>query len=372
MMKRFWCLSCVCLLWVLLTLSACGDFDVSDSGNTSGETEIDTVDLAKETESAKEQSAETDAEPELWSFQYPARLTADGSDLEAAMTMTGELKASPGKVFILCEGYTNPLEVALDIDGDGCPERLALSCNGIGAGTAVYQDDEQGVPTASEGEVWLWAGERALRVRTGATATRWRILGLCPDGEQILFGYQYLSETDGFVSTELYSCEEKMLICVFSDAADLTEESTMIAADGITAVSRMRIPLCEYSNDYLFTWTRAEDGTYVRQYGDVYEFLCEKKVKISKQVFVYSEADQSSESMVLEPQTVVFLKSDLGAQRKVYEDPAAAITGSMLKGVTWMYLRAEDGTEGWFPVDDGVCDTDGTSWMWYEVIEVLQ
>jgi len=44
----------------------------------------------------------------------------------------------------------------------------------------------------------------------------------------------------------------------------------------------------------------------------------------------------------------------------------------MLNGVTWIYLRGVDGMEGWMPISDGIYDTEGNGWMWYEVFSVVE
>ena len=95
--------------------------------------------------------------------------------------------------------------------------------------------------------------------------------------------------------------------------------------------------------------------------------LDENTVELYKRIILYKAPDGSSEAEEIAPQKISFLKTDMGAEKNKNSMSSFLLGGAQ----SWMYLRAEDGSEGWVQVGDIIQTADGELLSWVEVFGIL-
>ena len=140
--------------------------------------------------------------PEVGETYYTEQVIEASKD--EALALTQELLGNPGKVFVLGEGYANPLEILLDVDVDGVPERIGLSCHGEDRWNYRCKEID-GIPYVGWEMYLLSVGEYSFEVgRMGSFKDslndqlyQWNVLAFSPDGERISLALtEAISEED--------------------------------------------------------------------------------------------------------------------------------------------------------------------------------
>lgn len=308
--------------------------------------------------------------PEVGETYYTEQVTEVSKD--EALALTQEILSEPGKVFVLGEGYANPLEILLDVDVDGVPERIALSCQGEMAKNYRYSEID-GVLYVTWEMYTLSVNEASYEIgymgkyQSGWNDQkyRWNVLAFSPDGERILLALtEVISEEDtqgNYTHIFAYGCET--LNMVFDTAIDLLGEHTVIGKDNLIAV---KIPFDPFGGRILFEWKMDEDGVYQRYYEEMYDFLDEVFVMVSKPIALYEEPDLGAKKVAtIDQQKVMVKKSEMIIERD--KDGASAFVFGPAKN--WVYLETMDGVGGWIQVSDSVQLADGE---WENILLVFE
>ena len=248
---------------------------------------------------------------------------------------------------ILCMDVTEENDMAgnLDLDGDGQQER-------------IYLEAVDGYDGDNFDSTYRIRVENAYYEDYG-DIVRPQVMTFSPDGETILlaiyddgpsgdplttfFRYdaaeQQLYEA-GYVTGDLLKLEideERIIICSYR--ADMIETQWIIGYwiwDGERIVLR---------DDEIY-----EFRMYGMRYSDTGEMWEDGHLVLKEPLIVYAKRDESSASTIMNPQKVYCTKTDLEE---------------------WIYLEAEDGTEGWLRVEPfGKIPSAGGKESW-EVFEGL-
>lgn len=299
--------------------------------------------------------------PEVGEIYYTEQVIEESKD--EALALTQEILDNPGKVFVLGEGYENPLEVLLDVDLDGEPDRISLSIQGESKENYQYEEID-GIPYVGWELLTLNVNDSAresgsLGRKYSDELCRWNILAFSPDGTEIIFG---TSKTIGFIpfrTVGLYTYDSENIAYIFPDSIDLLAETTKLGEDSIIAVRSTPPPI---KAPVLFEWKRNSEGKYEPYYEDVYEFLEDYSFMLNISIKLYSQPDLESEVVgIIGPEKVTAKKSDFGLER--YYKPSGLMWGS---SQSWTYLETMDGLAGWVKMGSYIVNADG------EVIDFLE
>ena len=96
-------------------------------------------------------------------------------------------------------------------------------------------------------------------------------------------------------------------------------------------------------------WEFNFKGELKRREYDTYDFTVLNDITLLTNLTAHSSPDMESESYVIEPQTVKFLKTD--------------------NSFSWIYMESENGVKGWFKVNGLEVGESGMDY--YEVFENL-
>jgi len=363
MKKRFVLSMMLALMMLVLTACQNTPTDVQTDPDVTGVTEAS---AAAPTEPTRTEPAPTEPKetyspsdirtrvPEVGEVYYTEQMIEESKD--EALALTQEILDNPGKVFVLGEGYANPLEVLLDVDLDGEPDRISLSIQGESKANYQYEEID-GIPYVGWELLTLnvndCTGESgSLGVKYSDELCRWNILAFSPDGTEIILG---TSKTLGFIpfrTVSLYTYDGENITYIFPDSIDIFAETTKLGEDSIIGVRCTPPPI---KAPVLFEWKRNSEGKYEPHYEDMYEFLEDYSLILNISVKLYSQPDLESEVVgIIEPQKVTAKKSDFGLER--YYKPSGLMWGS---SQSWIYLEAENGLAGWIKMGSFIVDADG-------------
>lgn len=307
--------------------------------------------------------------PEVGETYYTEQVIEESKD--EALALTQEILDNPGKVFVLGEGYANPLEILLDVDVDGVPERIALSCHGEDRWNYRCKEID-GIPYVGWEMYLLSVGETSFEVgRMGSFKDslndqlyRWNVLAFSPDGERILLALtEAISEEElqgNYTHIVAYNGEK--LTLVLDDAIDLLGENTVIGKDNLIA---LRDPFDPFDSRVRFEWKMDADGVYQRHYAEMYDFVDECIVMVNKPIVIYAEPDPDAEEVAtINQQQVMVKKSEMVIERDRDDASSFFFDGK----INWIYLETMDCVGGWIQVSDAVQLADGE---WEQVFLVF-
>ena len=298
--------------------------------------------------------------PELGESQYSDQDIADM--IESGHILRQEILRHPGDVYILGEGYANPLEVLLDVNLDGMPDRISLSVQGGTEQTYRYGEVD-GVPHVGWELYTLKVNDSTYKIGSlGAKECeplRWNILAFSPDGNDIVFGVCGITQIVPFKETILFSYDGNSITNVFWNTIDLLAETTTIVMDSIIAERCAHIP---FSSRVVFEWKRNSEGKYEPCYEEMYDFLDEDSGMLNISIKLYAQPDLESEVVgIIGPEKVFFKKSDFGLERD--RKPSGLILGT---AQSWVYIETSDGISGWTQIGTFNENVDGE---WIDVFE---
>ena len=253
--------------------------------------------------------------PEFGGYAYAAEVTKEGTNKTEALALTREILTHPGELYILGDGYSNPIQLLLDVNNDGTPERVAISCSGEKGYTYSFTE-EDGQPYVCWEDITLAVGNGQTEMPMSRDEKYlWRIVAVSLEGEEILLGIQSEDET------VLFRCDGAEVSRVFG---------------GLNLMA---------------------DGIYISEGEILYDCPENWYFQLNAAVKVYAEPNADSEVTVLESQKVQFVQEDLG---HVLRQSDMRVNTSPLSGrFYWVYFRAEDGTEGWFKLQNQMETADG-------------
>lgn len=274
-------------------------------------------------------------------------MTACGSS-----DQTDTILAADGKPVLLGEVQNKPLTVKLDADYDGKTEEIVFRTEGEELWISVGQNGK----SASEFEECIGKVDEA------------KVFAASPDGKVIWICVSSRVGENG-VYSEVYSYAEGKLCNFFGDSMDPELGETVFRTDEIQGARATGLPV--KNNRIAFRWKVNDQGVFVRDYEDkFYEYLLENSIQLNYNIVLYPEPDlNSTPTMVAHPQKVRFLKTDLaGMKNKYYDDSDQFLLG---RAMTWMQIRLEDGTEGWFQIADCFETADGELLEFFLIFDCL-
>lgn len=307
--------------------------------------------------------------PEVGTTYYTEQLIEELKD--EALALTQDILNNRGKVFVLGEGYANPLEILLDVDVDGVPERIALSCQGELARNYRYSEIN-GVLYVTWEMYTLSVGEASEEIgymgkyKSGLNDQkyRWNVLAFSPDGEKILLALTEAISEEELQGNEtcVFAYDGGELVWILDEFIDLLGENTVIGKDNLIA---LRDPFDPFDSRVRFEWKMDEDGVYQKHYAEMYDFVDECIVMVNKPIVIYAEPDPDAEEVAtINQQQVMVKKSEMVIERDRDDASSFFFDGK----INWIYLETMDGVGGWTQVSDSVQLADGE---WEQVFLVF-
>ena len=288
--------------------------------------------------------------PQFGGYGYSAEVTKEGTNKTEALALTREILTHPCELYILGDGYGNPMQVLLDVNNDGTPERVALSCSGEKGYTYSFTEEE-GLPYVCWENLTLAVGNAQKELSMERDEKHlWRIIAMSLDGEKILVGIQAGD------NTALYSYDGEKLSGIIS-GGNLFAEDTVISADRLV----MRTTVRPFGNEVVLTWKMGEYGFAPVYENAAYDCVDDFTFRLNKDICLYTEPDLESEQILLQAQTFRVLQVDLSPYNEPNDPKLEASSTTTWGGkYYWTYLRAEDGTEGWAYIGAYTQTADGT------------
>lgn len=307
--------------------------------------------------------------PEVGTTYYTEQVIEEIKD--EALALTQDILNNRGKVFVLGEGYANPLEILLDVDVDGVPERIALSCQGELARNYRYSEIN-GVLYVTWEMYTLSVGEASEEIgymgkyKSGLNDQkyRWNVLAFSPDGEKILLALTEAISEEELQGNEtcVFAYDGGELVWILDEFIDLLGENTVIGKDNLIA---LRDPFDPFDSRVRFEWKMDEDGVYQKHYAEMYDFVDECIVMVNKPIVIYAEPDPDAEEVAtINQQQVMVKKSEMVIERDRDDASSFFFDGK----INWIYLETMDGVGGWTQVSDSVQLADGE---WEQVFLVF-
>lgn len=211
---------------------------------------------------------------------------------------------------------SNSESVSTDADGDGETEQVLL----------IPENPASSNGNHFEGGYTLRVGNRELKEY--ADNPEQTILAFSPDGQQVLLGI-YDEGPSADPTTRFYRYDSSGLHAAGTIPEDIRR--LQIDQNGIIT--------CPYRVDIIqtsFVWSYWYwDGNEIVMRQDAeYEFIqpenAEIPITLLESLQIYPQCDETAEADTMLPQNVKLIKTDLKE---------------------WVFIRAEDGTEGWLRVD---------------------
>jgi hypothetical protein len=370
-MKRRW-IAAILLAMGMCLMMGCQSKEMEEDGNRTTDAAL-TSTGSQETE-PKETYGPSDIRtrvPEVGETYYTEQVIEESK--EEALALTQEILNNPGKVFVLGEGYTNPLEILLDVNVDGVPERIALTCQGEMAKNYRYSEIDAvlyvtwEMYTLSVGEASYEIGYMG-KYKSGWNDQKyqWNVLAFSPDGERILLALtEAISEEElqGHY-THIVAYDGEKLTLALEDSIDLLGENTVIGKDNLIA---LKIPFDPFGSRILFEWKVDEEGVYQEYYEEMYDLVDEIAVMVVKPIVIHKKPDSNSRKVAtIDKQMVVIKKSEMYIERD--RDPISSMMFG--RAMNWIYLETADGVGGWIQVGDAMQTADGEWKHVYEVFKV--
>lgn len=270
-------------------------------------------------------------------------LTACGTSDQTAAILSAE-----GKPILLGAVQNKALKISMDADNNGKAEVFTFYKKEENVWISIKPDGKSG----QEFEACIDEGDKT------------KIYAASPDGKVI-----WLVVFERGVYSSVYSYAEGKLNKIFGDSLDMEQTEAVFRTDEICGAYATGLPV--QNNRIIFRWTLNEQGVFDRNYEDkFYEYLLDNSIRLNYDIILYPEPDlDSSPTMIAHPQNVRFLKTDLAAQKNKYYDYSdQTLLG---RAMTWMQIRLEDGTEGWFQIADCFETADGELLEFFLIFDFL-
>ena len=199
----------------------------------------------------------------------------------------------------------------IDMDGDGKAEKISIYSTPGNSITYDYED-------------YILKIGNAQRNCFGENLNNY-IFAYSPDGSQIILAL-YEDGPSGDPMSTLYTYADGEIKYVGSFADDI--RGCLLKNGVIYGEERHDVIQTDRTNA---DWKIDQNGQLNRITHDTYDFLTQNDIVLKESLPVHSTPDKNSESHMLKPQVVKFLRTD--------------------STFSWVYVEGADGDGGWFEVD---------------------
>lgn len=248
--------------------------------------------------------------------QMPAQLKPEEQDA-FGVSVREHILSRPGQLMELSNRTWEENFAYVDLDGDGHSERVTLSADPDEDPATYYWPYDAYV---------LQAGSSA--VRSWYESLHNQIWALSLDGREILLAL-YGDGPSSDPMTMLYAYREGELLEAGRFGADIRNCS--IENGIISGTDRQDVLQTDWVKAQ---WRIGENGMLEKVSQDTYDFVTLNDISLLVSLPVHDSPDLASESHMLRPQTVKFLRTD--------------------STFRWIYAQGEDGDGGWFAMKDSL------------------
>lgn len=252
----------------------------------------------------------------VWKDKPAVQLDSKEQDAYGA-AVRDHILSRPGQLMDISNRTRTENFAYVDLDGDGARERITLSADPEVEPSYYYWPYDAYVLQAGDSMAKGWYESLHNKIWAVSLDGREILLALYGDGPSsdpltILYAYRQgeLQEVGRFDA----------------DIRDCTMENGVISG-----TTRQDVLQTDWVRAQ---WQIGENGMLERISQDTYDFIALNDISLLVPLPVHDSPDEASESHMLQPQTVKFLKTD----------------GSF----SWIYAEGEDGDGGWFAMKDSL------------------